>query len=551
MPLLLALMRSSRGLLVSALLTSLVSGFGGALLVALMNEALSTGPAHMSALAGKFGALCVVVLICRWLSNAQFVKLSQNTSAELRARLSAHFADAPYRHIEQQGSARLMATLTEDVSTVSHFFVSLPELLMNAAVVIGCLAYLGTLSWKVFLFALGMVALGSLAYQFAEFRAIDALRTARNREDVLFGHFRALFDGAKELKLHRERRHTFIHRVLQGSIQEVRSARTRGLLIYGMAASVGAFLFFVLIGCVLFVLNDLFAVDSRTMSGYAMMFLYMMLPLEGVLGAIPNINGARVALERIDQCTPALNVPVAAAKGTRRTTFHELRLSGVTHRYRREDEDGAFMLGPIDLQLSAGELVFLIGGNGSGKTTLAKLVVGLYTPEAGQVLWNRMPLQAGELEDYQQLFSAVFSDFFLFESLMGQERPALDSKAREWLRALDLDRKVSIEGGVFSTTQLSQGQRKRLALLVACLEDRSVLVFDEWAADQDPSYRDVFYRRILPDLKASGKAVLVITHDDRYFDLADRCIKLEAGQIVPFNGTRPERIHSLAATAAV
>lgn len=551
MSLLLALIKSSRWLLACALVTSLASGFGGAMLVALMNEALTGDKEHLQTLAMKFGGLCLAVLGCRWLSHTQFVKLSQKTSAELRGRLSAYFAEAPFRQIEAQGSARLMATLTEDVSTVSHFFVSMPELLMHGAVVIGCLVYLGMLSFKVFLFALAMVALGSGAYQLAEYRAIGALRTARLREDDLFGHFRALFDGAKELKLHRNRRRAFVAGVLEDSIQDVRKARTSGLLIYVGSASFGAFLFFVLIGCVLFVLGDFFAVDSRTMSGYAMMFLYMMLPLEGVLGAIPNINAARVALERIEELAPHLARPErAAANTTERGAFRQLRLESVVHRYYRENEDGMFQLGPVDLELAAGDLVFLIGGNGSGKTTLAKLIVGLYAPEAGHVSWNGARVESGdgpESEDYKQLFSAVFSDFFLFESLLGQDQLELADRARKLLKALDLDRKVSVKDGVFSTTKLSQGQRKRLALLVAYLEDRPVYVFDEWAADQDPNYRDVFYRQVLPDLKARGKAVLVITHDDRYFDLADRRIKLEAGKIVPFFEARPERMQSFAA----
>jgi putative pyoverdin transport system ATP-binding/permease protein len=540
MSLLLALARRSRWLLACALVASVASGLGGAALVALINEAL-TGEQASHGVAAKFAGVAVLVLASRWLSQAQFVRLSQRTLAELRGRLSAYFAAAPYQEIERRGSARLMATLTEDVSTVSHFFVSLPELLMHGAIVVGCLGYLGSLSWQVFLFACAIVAVGSLGYHVAENRALGALRSARIGEDELFGHFRALFDGAKELKLHQRRRRAFVSDVLGESIAKVRDARTRGLLIYVASASFGAFLFFVLIGCVLFVLRDVFAVDARTMSGYALMFLYMMLPLEGVLGAIPTINSARIALERIEQIgaedEPRLPLPRAE-----RGQFRDVRLSRVTHRYFRENADGAFVLGPIDLELSAGDLVFLVGGNGSGKTTLAKLLVGLYTPESGAVLWNGSPVAGEHGEEYKQLFAAVFTDFFLFERLLGQDQRALANRARDLLRALDLERKVTIDDGVFSTTLLSQGQRKRLALLVAYLEDRPVYLFDEWAADQDPVYRDVFYRRVLPDLKARGKAVLVITHDDRYFDLADRCIKLESGQLVPF-GTAEERPH--------
>ncbi|MFY9571046.1 MAG: ABC transporter ATP-binding protein, partial [Blastocatellia bacterium] len=103
--------------------------------------------------------------------------------------------------------------------------------------------------------------------------------------------------------------------------------------------------------------------------------------------------------------------------------------------------------------------------------------------------------------------------------------------ARDYLARLELDNKLEINDGVLSTTNLSQGQRKRLALLTAYMEDRAVYVFDEWAADQDPLFKRVFYYHLLPDLKARGKMVLVISHDDQYYHVADRIVKLEYGKI--------------------
>jgi putative ATP-binding cassette transporter len=542
MNLLLFLIRSSPWLLTSALSTSAVSGFAGAYVVALINEALNAPPGSAGQLGVRFAALSVAVLATRWLSQHQFVLLSERTLARLRAHVSAQFAEAPYSRIEAIGGARLQAVLTEDVGVVAGFFVTLPELVMHAAIVIGCLLYLGVLSWQLLLFALAMVVLGSLGYLFAESRAMTHLRRSREHEDDLYRHFRALLDGAKELKLHRERRRHFVDQALGASIERVRSLRTRGLAIYVASASWGAFAFFVLIGSVLFVLNAWFAVEPRVLSGYALMFLYMMLPLEAVLGSLPAISRARVALERISNvgveagASDARGGPLATpGPGPAAAPFLGLALRQVVHRYHRDTEDGVFSLGPIDLALEPGEVVFLIGGNGSGKTTLAKLLVGLYEPESGQVIINGCAVDERGREAYRQHFSTVFSDFFLFDDALAGGRQ-LDARAHELLRILKLDHKLSIENGKFSTTALSLGQRKRLALLVAYLEDRPICVFDEWAADQDPSFKEVFYRELLPDLRARGKAVLVITHDDRYFSLADRFIKLESGRIVAADG---------------
>jgi len=314
------------------------------------------------------------------------------------------------------------------------------------------------------------------------------------------------------------------------------------MTIYAASESWGTLMFFVFIGLVLFVLSRIFEVPADVMSGYALIFLYMVLPMDAVLMAIPSINRTRVALERVEQGTAGLVNQTPGAPGdddVRDAGFDSLRLVGVTHAYHRELEDRSFLLGPIDLEIRRGEIVFLIGGNGSGKTTLAKLLVGLYAPEGGQVILNGRAVGDAGRDSYRQLFTAVFSDFYLFERLLGLEGGAaaagepggLDVQARRWLRELQLERKVTVDRGMLSTTELSQGQRKRLALLVAYLEDRPFYVFDEWAADQDPTYKAIFYERLLPDLRARGKTVLVVTHDDRYFDVADRCLMLDAGRL--------------------
>jgi putative ATP-binding cassette transporter len=259
------------------------------------------------------------------------------------------------------------------------------------------------------------------------------------------------------------------------------------------------------------------------------------MPLELVSMMLPTMSRAKIALERVESLglTLAANTKEkeAAATADELPVWNSVELRGVEHSYFREAENSRFTLGPIDLKLTPGELVFITGGNGSGKTTLAKLLIGLYAPEAGELRINGEPVTDENRDWYRQHFTVVFSDFFLFDSLLGLEAPKLDDKAREYLAKLQLTHKLDVKEGVLSTTQLSQGQRKRLALLTAYLEDRSIYLFDEWAADQDPTFKQTFYHSLLPELKARGKTVIVISHDDRYYDVADRLIKLEDGKL--------------------
>ncbi len=193
--------------------------------------------------------------------------------------------------------------------------------------------------------------------------------------------------------------------------------------------------------------------------------------------------------------------------------------------------EAGFLLGPIDLTMRSGELIFIVGSNGSGKSTLAKLITGLYAPQAGEVLLDGLPVNETNIEWYRQHFATTFADVYLFDRYLGLEDRQLDPEIQKYLQEFQLDRKVRVTDGVLSTIDLSQGQRKRLALLTAFLEDRPIYLFDEWASDQDPAFREIFYAQMLMKLKERGKLVIVITHDDRYFHLADRILKLNYGRV--------------------
>lgn len=526
------LIAQSRGLFSAATLTSVVSGACGVLLIAQINLALTAEAAGRAGHWRIFALVALASLAANIVSAVLFERLGQRAHAALRGYVSGRVLQADFRGIEQTGAGRIQSALSEHSANVAQFFVSLPAILTNAVVVLGCLVYMAMLSWQVFLYALGAIGLGSLGYHYAHLRAIRHLDLAAREQDQLFGHFRALTDGAKELRLNRGKRAAFAEQVLGKAIETVRRERALGMSIFVTASSWGNFLIYAFIGLVLFVLVGDVSDSTRVMTGFALIFVYMVAPLEVLLMNIPRANLAQVSARRIQEILDQL--PAAATMADERAEpLRELALRGVTHRYYHEQSDDFFTLGPIDLRFTPGEVVFLVGGNGSGKTTLAKLVVGLYGPESGEIAVNGTAVQESGQDDYRQHFSAIFSDFHLFDSLMETGSKDLDAEGNRLIARLHLQHKVQMRDGSFTTRALSQGQRKRLALVVAYLENRPFLVFDEWAADQDPVFKDVFYREVLPELRELGKTVLVISHDDRYFHLADRLLHMENGQLRP------------------
>lgn len=545
------LLRNSKRVVVLAVLAGAIGGISSTSLVALIHTALSKNANSSSALLIAFGALCAVVLVMRIASQVLLVRLGQGAIKDLRLNLSRRILNAPLRRLEDMGAHKLLASLTDDTQVISNAIVGVPMLCINVAIVAGCLIYLGWLSWSALLAVLGFMVVGVITYQLPLNGAMRSLKLARQDQDALFGDMRALTEGTKELKIHRQRRRRFLSEVLEGTAEQLRRHNVKGLSIYIAASSWGQLLFFVLIGLLVFALPQVKQIDNGTLAGYTLVLLYMMAPLEIVLSIVPMLGRASIALKKVEEMGISLRDDEAAEKEPlddvgARPYWRRLELAGVTHSYHREKEDSSFVLGPIDLSFEPGEVVFLAGGNGSGKTTLAKLLVGLYSPESGSIYLDSQLITEEQRESYREHFSVVFSDFYVFEKLIGLEGPELDERAREYLVQLQLDHKVKVEGGAFSTTALSQGQRKRLALLTCYLEDRPFYVFDEWASDQDPLFKEIFYTQLLPELKARGKAVLVISHDDYYYFLADRVVKLDYGRLIQEDGEQEPASYGLA-----
>jgi len=440
----------------------------------------------------------------------------------------------PLRDLEELGNPRILAALTDDVFNVTQALLAVPIVSVNMAILLGGAAYLGWLSWKMLAAIMIVIATGAAGYLIVVQSALRFCRWARDEEDKLFGYFRALTDGIKELKLHRRRRGAFFSRNIETVTATYQRHNISAEIRFAAAQSWSHLLYFALIGLILFLAPSLGSFSNRTLTGYVVTTLYLMGPLSGVLSSFPLFGRARVALQKVHDLGVSLAERSTEDTNVNNTDkhrrFERLDLCGVVHSYHREQEDTSFVLGPIDLSFQAGELVFLVGGNGSGKSTLAKIITGLYLPEAGEIRLDGELVTHQNRDAYRQLFSAIFADFFVFDNLLGLDGADLDRRAGGYLEQLHLQHKVRVTNGALSTTAVSQGQRKRLALLTAYLEDRPFYLFDEWASDQDPYFKNIFYTKLLPDLKARGKTVLVITHDDRYFDMADRLIKLDYGK---------------------
>ncbi len=528
------LITQSRGMVALSVLAGIAGGLSGVGLIALIQAELSRETASARTLGLAFAGLCVVMALTRALSHTTMVRLAQGAVSKLSVHLCRALLDVPLTRFEALDRAAVLAVLAEDVEIVAGSLASIPMLCINATIVVSCFAFVGWLSPPLFASGLAIAVVGFVGYEVFGTRGLHQLRRARAGQDELMGHFQSMIDGFRELKSHRGRRDAFLVDSLEATTTAVRDRNVSAATWFGAAGSWSLLAFFGFIGVLLYVLPSLQPIPRPALAGSVLVVLYIMTPLEVILTWIPILGRARVSLRKIEALGLSLQAadekPSGASTGT--LPFRSaLELHDVTYTYHHKNDlgRGEFTLGPIDLTLRPEEIVFLVGGNGSGKTTLVKLLAGLYTPEAGSVRLDGRAITAENRETYRQLFSVVFTDGYLFPTLQGLDPAGLDDRARALITRLELDDLVQVEGGSFSTTDLSQGQRKRLALLTAILEDRPIMILDEWASNQDAHFKKVFYLELLPEWRAQGKSILVITHDEDDRHVADRVISLEAG----------------------
>ena len=526
----------SRSMLAALVCVGTLSGLCSAAVLALIHRVLQQDHSAEVLLALGFLAVVTGKVVTQVASQLMLTRFSQDTTLELSLALCEKILKAPFQRTESQGPANILVTLSDDVSMLAWAIQCLPNLAMHVAIVTGCGVYLAWLSWPTFLMVIGVTLLEAWVYQWLHTRAFATIYSARDARAQLFQQFRVLTEGLKELLMHRGRRKEFLEQEMFRAADLYRHASIEASKQYTFAEAWSHLAFYTMIGVILFVFPRVLSLPSDALIGYVVVLFYMMNPIWGIIGALPTLEKGQVAFDNVQRLGVSLDESIQSgeiepiAEPIERAV---VELQGVVFSYAHDTKrEHRFQLGPVNLALEPGELIFVIGGNGSGKSTFVKVLAGLYVPQEGDIRLGRAVVSDANREWYRDHFSVVFSDFYLFEKLLGLDDPLVSSQARTYLSLLRIDHKVGVKDRTYSTTNLSQGQRKRLALVTAYLENRAIYVFDEWAADQDPEYKEIFYRELLPDLRARGKTVVVITHDDRYFHLGDRVIKLEDGKVI-------------------
>lgn len=511
------------------MLTSILAGLSNMIVIILLTSS-QEADVELKYLVFYFALSFTLYLFARSYFQKNLVRFTRNLIYDFRIKLVDKMFSTSFQKFEKIDRGRVYTALNDDVNTIgeaANMFVLLITSLITA---LGAFIYLASIAlWATIMILLFIVSV-CLLYYFVSKSADTYYELARDSRNVFMRLINGMVDGFKEISLHRNKKLEY-KADLAASAHEYKAKRTIADIKFVNTFMVGESLLIVLLGIVAFALPEMFPyIRPSAIMSFIIVVLYLGGSINQIVTSVPTILQVRIAWNRIQQFLKEIpaNLDLSKERPPVETHIESIKAKGVTFQYRNKTDHERFGIGPIDLEVKRGEILFIIGGNGSGKTTLAKLLTGLYEPDEGKILINNKVVENGHLSEY---FSTVFNPSFLFEKLYNINVSKKQQEVQKYLKVLNLEEKVVIEENRYSTINLSGGQRKRLALLQCYLEDSPIYLFDEWAADQDPGYRNFFYRTLLPEMRKEGKIVIAITHDDNYFDVADKIMKMKDGKL--------------------
>ena len=511
-----------------------LSGLAGAGILAIINAAAakaSPGSMNFTSLA-MFAVVLAIYILCLRFTFLNTNRIFEEAVHRIRVRIADKIRTNELAVIESVGRNEIYNGVTQETRAIADSAGVLTAA-FQAVVMVGFASlYVAFLSLPAFVVTVTMVGAGLAIYMRRDKETKAGLQQATEREIEFVNTVGHSLDGFKEAALSRQRA-SDLFAALERISTALRDVRVHTMDVYNLNYIFSQVFFYVLIATIVFLLPRVISEYTEVVAKVTTTILFVIGPLSLVVGSVPALMRANIAAESVYKLEHALD-NLAATPGpavTPRTDFKTIRLDRVEFAYRG-DGDVPFSIGPISVEIPRGEFLFITGGNGSGKSTLLKVLTGLYHPGRGRLMVDGVVAEGAELQAYRELFTAIFSDFHLFDRLYGL-LGTNPERVRELLAEVQLDSKVDFRDDRFSTLDLSTGQRKRLALVVCLLDDRPIMVFDELAADQDPEFRKYLYETLLPGLKKKGKTVIAVTHDDRYYHVADRVLKMQDGQFEP------------------
>ncbi len=525
---------------------ALTSGISNSALLIIINQAAendSTGKDNSYLFIACL--ICVgLYLLSNWYVQRKSSQQIERIIRKIRIRIINKIRRSELQTIEELGQSDVYGRVTSDALTISQSIETMVRAFQSALLVLFSFIYIGFMSVKALAVIIGVIVLGALSfYRTAEVTG-KIYSQASQKQNEFLSMLNGFLLGFKEVKVNSQKSNGAFQ-FFKEITKEASNLHVKAMFSMVNSNLISRFLFYLLLMAIIFIIPAYEHHPDKSVVKISAAILFILGPLEGLISAIPKVvesNASAMNIANLERKIEGqLNQPVEQKEiekeisDYRPLTFeHAVKMEGIEYQYQRKYDTDGFIVGPINLTINKGQAVFITGGNGAGKSTLLKLLCGLYYPKAGKILVDKVKVSSGNYQRYREMLGIVLTDFHLFERLFGLPE-VQQEQIDELLELMQIHNKTEIVDGKISNLNLSTGQRKRLALVISLLEDKPLYIFDEIAADQDPVFKKFFYTEILSQLKAQGKTVIMVTHDNEYFHLADACYRLQDGQLSSLN----------------
>lgn len=475
---------------------------------------------------------CILIMSMRSLSEILLIRVGSELAKNLRIKFYHRICNTNLLALENVGSSKLTVSINLDIPRIIAGGRILPTILVNIVTLAGMLGFLYYINANIFKLVIVVIVIGITLYQIPMIFGRYLFSKSRDFHDKLQESIGDLIYGAKELKLDVKKNEMFLEKLLYKNEVKILESEKLAYTITRITMGFGDLIAFFVIGLVCFVFVNYFSISSQELVGVVMVLLYVTGPIAVLLNTVPVITMANISYRKVNALFKELPSENISKETCSLPEWKTLELRNVEYSYPSDNDNLGFTIGPLNLKINKGEVTFIVGANGSGKSTLSKLLTLHFTSTSGEIYFGNTVVNDDNLTSCRQQISAIYSNYHLFSNLLLDYTDDMRELVDKNLKRFKLDKKLSVNNGTFSTTSLSDGQKKRLALLVAFLDEKDVYLFDEWAADQDPEFKHIFYTEILQELKMRGKAIIVISHDDRYFYVADKYLTMEEGKLI-------------------
>lgn len=441
---------------------------------------------------------------------------------------------APLVTLEKFGTQRFY-TAMEDLRLFSSLPYTVTHTVSSLLMLVLGVTYMFTLSVISAFIVLGLIVLVAVCYFIVMNSMSKEVAVLRKYNEHYYKYVNDLISGFKELKLSASRRKNIMGKYLGPNRDDSEGLDFKINYVFLSINMISQYGLYAVIAAILFGLPAMGLLERADVIAYVVVILFISGPINNLINLQQMYTRFMVANRRIKSFMKDFQIEkeVVSLDHKEDMMFESLKFRNVCFEYERENEseEKSFSLGPIDLDINRGEVLFIVGGNGSGKSTFINILTGLYTPSEGTIILND-DLNSNLKEDLQNSMTAIFTNNHIFSHNYDDYSLEKNEEYAELLEMMQLNEVVTDDKEESARRHFSKGQSKRMSMIFTLLEKKPILVLDEWAADQDPHFRRYFYEELIPRLKRQGKTVIAVTHDDAYFHMADRIIKFDYGKIV-------------------